>query len=200
MYVPTQRNTPRKIRIIGGLWKRTPIAVVDEPGLRPTPDRVRETVFNWMAHLKPDLSACTGLDLFAGTGALGFELASRGAQRVVLVERSKKSLAALHALKTKLAANQIEIVAGDALTLIQRFAPQHFDLIFVDPPYASGLLRPALTAAKRTLKPEGLMYAEDQKPIQPEDAAALGLRLVRTDQAGTVCFHLLTHAEPGSNQ
>ncbi len=78
----------RSVRIIGGQWKRTPLAVVDAPGLRPSPDRVRETVFNWLAHFIPDLSSVSGLDLFAGTGVLGFELASRGAARVTLVERN----------------------------------------------------------------------------------------------------------------
>src|SRR5512135_2652478 len=86
---------PMHVRIIGGQWKRTPLPVADAPGLRPSPDRVRVTVFNWIAHFFPDLGACSGLDLFAGTGALGFELASRGAARVTLVERNPALVAGL---------------------------------------------------------------------------------------------------------
>ena len=81
-------SAPAQVRIIGGQWKRTPLPVFEAPGLRPSPDRVRETVFNWLAHFIPDFPCVCGLDLFAGTGALGFELASRGAARVTLVERN----------------------------------------------------------------------------------------------------------------
>ena len=108
-------RAPARVRIIGGQWKRTPLPVADAPGLRPSPDRVRVTVFNWLAHLFPDLGACSGLDLFAGTGALGFELASRGAARVTLVERNPVLVAALQRTRQKLNAEAVTIVAGDAL-------------------------------------------------------------------------------------
>src|SRR5262245_43518527 len=96
--------TPGRVRIVGGLWKRTSIVVPDIPGLRPTPDRVRETLFNWLSFLCPDMTTVRGLDLFAGTGVLGFELASRGALSVVLVERQPNLVRGLEALKDRLAA------------------------------------------------------------------------------------------------
>jgi 16S rRNA (guanine(966)-N(2))-methyltransferase RsmD len=190
---PTHKlsRAPHRIRIIGGQWKRTPIAVLDAPGLRPTPDRVRETVFNWIAHLRPDLSNVRGLDLFAGTGALGFELASRGAARVVLVERAPALLAQLRVLREKLQAHQVKIVAGDALTVAASFPAASFDLVFVDPPYGSGMLDPALAAARRLLAPGRLIYAEDDAPLDPARASAAGLTVVRASRAGAVCFHLL---------
>jgi 16S rRNA (guanine(966)-N(2))-methyltransferase RsmD len=184
-------RAPHRVRIIGGQWKRTPIAVLDASGLRPTPDRVRETVFNWIAHLRPDLSNVRGLDLFAGTGALGFELASRGAARVVLVERAPALLAQLRALRDKLQAHQVEIVAGDALTVAAGFSAASFDLVFVDPPYGSGMLAPALAAVRRLLASGGLIYAEDDAPLDPSRVSAAGLTVVRASRAGAVCFHLL---------
>jgi 16S rRNA (guanine(966)-N(2))-methyltransferase RsmD len=182
---------PHRVRIIGGAWKRTPIPVADAPGLRPTPDRVRETLFNWIAHLRPDLAALRGLDLFAGTGALGFELASRGAAHVTLVERDPKLAARLRALRDRLGATQIEIVAGDALAVAAQLADSSFDFVFVDPPYDAGLLAPALDAVRRVLAPEGLAYAESDAPIDAAQAAAHGYELVRADRASRVCFHLL---------
>lgn len=182
---------PHRVRIIGGAWKRTPIPVADARGLRPTPDRVRETLFNWIAHLRPDLTALRGLDLFAGTGALGFELASRGAAHVTLVERDPKLAARLRALRDRLGATQIEIVAGDALAVAAQLADSSFDFVFVDPPYDAGLLAPALDAVRRVLAPEGLAYAESDAPIDAAQAATHGYELVRADRASRVCFHLL---------
>jgi 16S rRNA (guanine(966)-N(2))-methyltransferase RsmD len=184
-------RAPHAVRIIGGAWKRTPIPVADAPGLRPTPDRVRETLFNWIAHLKPDLAALRGLDLFAGTGALGFELASRGAAHVTLVERDAKLVARLNALRDKLGATRIEIVAGDALAVAARLADRSFDIVFVDPPYDVGLLAPALDAVRRLIAPGGLVYAESGEPIGAAQAAAHGYEVVRADRAGRVFFHLL---------
>ncbi len=184
-------GAPNAVRIIGGAWKRTPIPVAGATGLRPTPDRVRETLFNWIAHLKPDLTALRGLDLFAGTGALGFELASRGAAQVTLVERDPKLVARLRALRDKLGATQIEIVAGDALAVAARLPAGAFDIVFLDPPYESGLLAPALDAVRGLLAGGGLVYAEDRAPIDAARAAAHGYEIVRADRAGRVCFHLL---------
>jgi 16S rRNA (guanine(966)-N(2))-methyltransferase RsmD len=186
----TMRGAPQRIRIIGGAWKRTPIPVADAPGLRPTPDRVRETLFNWIAHLVPDLVALRGLDLFAGTGALGFELASRGASHVTLVERDPQVAARLRALREKLAAAQIDIVTGDALAAAARLPERSFDLVFVDPPYDAGLLAPALDAVRRLLAPGGLVYAEAAGPLASE-AHAHGYEVVRSGRAGRVHFYLL---------
>jgi 16S rRNA (guanine(966)-N(2))-methyltransferase RsmD len=180
------------VRIVGGVWKRTPIAVAAVAGLRPTPDRVRETVFNWLAHLRPDTASLRGLDLFAGTGALGFELASRGARHVLLVERDARLLAALRALKERLAASQVEIRAGDALAVARALAPGSFDIVFLDPPYGAGLLEPALAEVRPLLAPGGLIYAEADAPLTEEVLQPLRLRAVRAQRAGRVCFHLLS--------
>jgi len=179
------------VRIIGGTWRRTPIPVADVPGLRPSPDRVRQTLFDWLAHLRADTRALCGLDLFAGTGALGFELASRGAARVVLVERQPLLLQLLRALQTKLDAQQVEIVAGDALAVAAGLPRSSFDVVFLDPPFGAGLLWPAVDAVCRLLADGGLIYAESELPITPADAAVHGLDVVRSARAGRVCFHLL---------
>lgn len=185
------RSASHRVRIIGGRWKRTPIAVAAVPGLRPTGDRVRETLFNWLAHLKPDAAELSGLDLFAGSGALGFELASRGARRVVLVEKEPAALAALRALKTKLDADTVEIVAADALATAARLPAGTFDLVFIDPPFDSRLLWPAIDAGRRLLRAGGLIYAEAGGAIVPQAVAQHRLRLVRNGRAGQVHFCLL---------
>lgn len=187
-------SAPSHVRIIGGQWKRTPLAVVDAPGLRPSTDRVRETAFNWLAHLIPDLSSVSGLDLFAGTGALGFELASRGAARVTLVERNATLEAQLQRLKRKLGADAVTIVRADALAFAGDAREQSFDVVFLDPPFDSDLLEPALRAAARLVSAEGLVYAESGAPLEAEAAGACGLRIVRAQRAGHVHFHLLQRA------
>jgi 16S rRNA (guanine(966)-N(2))-methyltransferase RsmD len=185
---------PAAVRIIGGQWKRTPIAVVDAPGLRPSPDRVRETVFNWLAHFTPDFSAVSGLDLFAGTGVLGFELASRGAARVTLVERNPALEARLRHTKQKLAADSVTIVRADALAFAQSVREQSFDVVFLDPPFDSDLLERALRAVAPLVSAEGLIYAESGAPLDEQTSAACGLRIVRAGRAGHVHFHLLQRA------
>jgi 16S rRNA (guanine966-N2)-methyltransferase len=184
-------RAPGRVRIVGGTWKRTPIAVPDLGGLRPTPDRVRETVFNWLSFLCPDIASVRGLDLFAGTGVLGFELASRGARSVLLVEREATLVARLAALKERLDARQVQILAGDALRVAAQLAPAAFDVVFLDPPFDSGLLFPALERVRTLLAPQGLVYAESGAPIAPDQARSLGLEVLRAGQAGQVRFHLL---------
>ena len=185
-------QAPHKVRIIGGRYKRTPLPVADAPGLRPTPDRVRETLFNWIAHLKPDLAALRGLDLFAGTGALGFELASRGAVEVLLVERSAALAAQLRATQAKLQASAVEVRVGDALAVaraLAQTAPARFDLVFLDPPFDAGLHASALEKVLPLLAPEGLVYVENRADSAPL-AEALGLTLVRSLTAGQVWAQL----------
>jgi 16S rRNA (guanine966-N2)-methyltransferase len=188
---PGQNTAPGRVRIVGGAWKRTPIAVADSAELRPTPDRVRETLFNWLSFLRPETATLRGLDLFAGTGVLGFELASRGARSVLLVERDPHLVERLAALKAKLDAKQIEIVAGDAMNVAARLAPGTFDIVFLDPPFDAGLLLPALERVRALLATDGLVYAESGTPIESELAGNLGLEVVRTGQAGQVRFCLL---------
>ncbi len=193
--VAAARRKPHTVRIIGGRYKRTPLPVLDLPGLRPTPDRVRETLFNWLVHLRPDFSALRGLDLFAGTGALGFELASRGAAAVTLVERAPAQVAQLRALREKLGATQVELLAGDALALARRLPPASFDLVFLDPPFDADLYGAALAAVRPLLAPDGLVYVESAQPLDAA-AAAVGLVPVRTLRAGQVHARLYAPATP----
>ena len=182
------------MRIIGGRWKRTPLPVPDAPGLRPSPDRVRETLFNWLAHLIPDFSDVSALDLFAGTGALGFELASRGAKHVTLVERNPMLEAQLQRTKQKLGADSVTVVRGEALAYAQAARAESVDVVFLDPPFDSNLLRPAVQAAARLVPAGGLVYAESGAPFEEDAAAECGLQIARSGRAGQVHFHLLQRA------
>ena len=123
-----------RVRIVGGAWRSRLLEVAAVPGLRPTPDRVRETLFNWLGQ---DLDGQHCLDLFAGTGILGLEAASRGAEVVVLVERDPRALDALHKAAKTLQASQVEIVRGDAVRFAET-TPRSFDGVFLDPPYKQG--------------------------------------------------------------
>jgi 16S rRNA (guanine966-N2)-methyltransferase len=184
-------SAPRRVRIIGGRWKRTALPVADVIGLRPTPDRVRETLFSWIEHFVPDLGAARGVDLFAGTGALGFELASRGAARVTLIESNRQLVDQLTRTKHRLGADEIDIVAGDSLTVAARLPTASFEVIFIDPPFDSGLLAPALTAAARLITRAGLIYVETGTPVEESLLSRHCLYLARSGRAGRVHFHLL---------
>lgn len=186
-------GAPQRVRIIGGTWKRTPLPVLILGGLRPTPDRVRETLFNWIEHLTPQLDAVRGLDLFAGTGALGFELASRGARQVTLVESNRQLIDQLAQMKRKLTADQVDVVSGDALSIAARWPAASFEIVFVDPPFDSQLLAPAIDAAQRLVATEGLVYVESGNPIEQEKLPG-ELRIERSGRAGHVFFCLLRAA------
>jgi 16S rRNA (guanine(966)-N(2))-methyltransferase RsmD len=167
------------------------LPVAETAGLRPTPDRVRETLFNWIEHLVPALDAVRALDFFAGTGALGFEIASRGARRVTLVENNRQLTDQLTQTKRKLAAEQVDIVAADALTTAALWPDASFEVIFIDPPFDSALLAPALATAARLITPDGLIYVEGGAPIHESLLARLRLQIARVGRAGRVHFHLL---------
>lgn len=195
---PARTGQARQIRIIGGLWKRTPLTVPDAEGLRPTPDRVRETLFNWLQHLVGRRWAQLNcLDLFAGTGALGFEAASRGAAQVTMIEENASALQHLQVTKEKLQARQINVVRGDALSAARGLAahPDHtrFDLIFLDPPYHQDWLPRMLPACERLLASGGLVYAESEFSLKVEIVPdwLCGWDVVRADKAGMVFYHLL---------
>lgn len=191
------RHAPHQVRIIGGQWKRTPLPVLDAEGLRPTPDRVRETVFNWLNHLLDGAwSQIRCLDLFAGTGALGFEAASRGAARVVMVEASAQAVRQLEATKEKLKASQVDLRRGDALATARTLADnntQRFDVIFLDPPYHQDWLARILPSCKRMLTDNGLVYAEAETSLDADDAPSwmADWEVIRADKAGMVFYHLL---------
>jgi len=178
------------IRIIGGDWKRTPLPVLDLEGLRPTPDRVRETLFNWLGQ-RLDGQRC--LDMFAGSGALGFEAASRGAARVVMVERSARAAAQLRANQTRLDARMVEIAEADALRLAAGLAPGSFDVVFLDPPFGDpGLLARSLALAVPLVAADGLLYVESGEALDPSTEPSLaGWTVLREARAGAVFYHLL---------
>lgn len=139
----------------------------------------------------PDLGAVRGVDLFAGTGTLGFELASRGAQRVTLVESNRQLIDQLTQTKQKLAADGIDIIAGDALAVAARWPDASFEVIFIDPPFDSSMLAPALAAAARLITQDGLIYVETGTPIDELLLSRHRLHLARSGQAGRVHFYLL---------
>jgi 16S rRNA (guanine966-N2)-methyltransferase len=195
----------QRVRIIGGQWKRTPLPVLEAEGLRPTPDRVRETVFNWLTHLLDgNWSGLRCLDLFAGTGALGFEAASRGAQQVLMVEDYVPAVRQLEATSARLGADQVRVRRGDAqvtaVDLVRSGA--HFDLIFLDPPYHREWLVKILPECERLLAPGGLVYAESEFALDdaatPAPAWLSGWEVVRAERAGSVFYHLLRrNSTPG---
>ena len=184
---------PREVRVIGGTWKKSKLPVADRPGLRPTPDRVRVTLFNWLGQT---LAGWRCVDAFAGSGALGFEAASRGAAEVVLLERDAVLVASLTATRQRLGADTVRIERADALQWLARAPAASLDVVFLDPPFDSPLLAPALAAAARTVVAGGFVYAEGPDPADPAAIAAVGLEPWRAGRAGAVHFALMRKAAP----
>lgn len=189
------RGGAHKVRIIGGLWKRTPLTVVDARGLRPTPDRVRETLFNWLGSAVQD-ARC--LDLFAGTGALGLEAASRGAASVWLVETDRKAREAIADALRRLDARQVRLLAEPATEALVRAQREGlvFDLVFLDPPFGQDWLARVLPALATVLAPQARVYVESDQALDETTLALLGpdFRVARADRAGQVFYHLLTRS------
>jgi 16S rRNA (guanine(966)-N(2))-methyltransferase RsmD len=175
--------TQGKVRIIGGHWRSRLIVFPNRSDLRPTPDRIRETVFNWLGQ---DLSGLSCLDLFAGSGALGFEAASRGAERVVMVDADARIYSALHENKQKLQATQVELVMMNALNFINSDR-RLFDVIFLDPPYRLALLPELLPLMTSHLAKSGLVYAETSGVWTPDKP----WQVKRSARAGAVYYQLL---------
>lgn len=174
---PVKTEPPKKVRIIGGNWRSRLLTVLDLPGLRPTTDRIRETLFNWLGQ---DLTGLRCLDLFAGTGALGFEAASRGAALVVLLEKDKKACANLVAnfalLQSSPAAGNVEVLQRDSLEYLKQQADRSSNLIFIDPPFQdSSLLDRAVTEAGRVCDDSagGGIYVEFPSSRPREEVEAL---------------------------
>lgn len=185
------KSLPGEVRIIGGIYKRTKLPVADKPGLRPTPDRVRETLFNWLGQ---DLTGWRCIDIFAGTGALGFEAASRGATEVLLCEQDPQLALKLKALQERLQAGCVRVERGDGVGLLRRQSPGSMQLVFIDPPFESTLFEPALKAAADAIAPQGLVYLEAPRSWTAEELAPLGLTIWRSSKAGAVHFHLLARS------
>lgn len=188
MTAAPRRGPPREVRIIGGQWKRSKLPVADLPGLRPTPDRVRETLFNWLGQ---DLDGWRCLDAFAGSGALGFEAASRGAAVVVLVERERSLVRSLNECRERLGANAVKIESADSLALMRRGSPASYEIVFIDPPFDANLFESALSAAAPLVVPGGFIYLEADRAFDDAAVSPLGLMIHRHARAGAVHFHLL---------
>ena len=193
---PQHDKRPHEVRIIGGQWKRTRLPVADKPGLRPTPDRVRETLFNWLASLAGagggELPGWHCLDAFAGTGALGLEAASRGAAAVLLCEQDADLIAQLQKAKAKLSADAVRIERGNGVTALERVPAGSLQLVLLDPPFENpALYEPALRAAARALHPDGAVYLEAPRLWTDDELAAFGLAGFRHLKAGAVHAHLL---------
>jgi 16S rRNA (guanine(966)-N(2))-methyltransferase RsmD len=186
-------NNTNRIRIIGGDWRSRVIAFPDVDGLRPTANRVRETLFNWLGQT---LHGRRCLDLFAGSGALGFEAASRGASAVVMVENNGLAMQALVANKEKLAASQCRLMLQDAKEFLARNR-EKFDVVFLDPPFATGLMAPLLGLLAPHLSAEGIVYVEWGQSIDGVTSAipAIDWRLAKQGKAGAVHFGLLSIAK-----
>lgn len=190
-------NAPQEVRLIGGQWKRTPLPVATVAGLRPTPARVRETLFNWLGQ---DMTGLRCLDAFAGTGALGLEAASRGAAEVVLVENDPQLVRNLQALKTRLKAETVRIERGDGVAALQQRRGQGLDVVFLDPPFGDdgnpALFEAALKAARQALREDGLIYLEAPRAWGEDELAQWGLQIHRQGKAGLVSYHLLQPLPP----
>ncbi|NML28721.1 16S rRNA (guanine(966)-N(2))-methyltransferase RsmD [Zoogloea dura] len=171
-----------RIRIIGGAWRSRLIDVSTVKGLRPTPDRVRETLFNWLGQ---DMDGLRCLDLFAGSGALGFEAASRGAASVTMIEQDPVAWAALQANAKTLQASCVQLVRGDALKFASS-AVQPFDVVFLDPPYRAGWIERIVPLLPKLLTEEGRVYVEAEYKIENIDR----LTRIKHGTAGQVYYHL----------
>lgn len=175
-----------EVRIIGGAWRSRRIRFPDRTGLRPTPDRVRETVFNWLGQ---DLTGLVCLDLFAGSGALGFESASRGAARVIMVENDSLAYQALCANRDVLQARQVELKRMDALEFLRSDAGSsaHYDVIFVDPPFSTDYWPRLIPLLPERMKQGARVYCESRAPpVWPPP-----WEVVKQGRAGQVVFQLI---------
>ena len=192
---PATKSAPSKshkgageVRIIGGQWRRTKLPVALKPGLRPTPDRVRETLFNWLGQ---SLAGWRCVDPFAGTGALGFEAASRGAAHVQVCELDPALVTQLSAQVNRLQATHVHVLRTDGVACLKQLSPSSVDLIFIDPPFDGALFEPALQAAARAVKSDGFVYLEAPVAWTDELLTPMGLTLYRHLKAGAVHAHLL---------
>jgi 16S rRNA (guanine966-N2)-methyltransferase len=187
-------NRPRavagRLRIIAGRWRGRRVPALDLAELRPTPNRVRETLFNW---LQPVLEGARCLDLFAGSGLLGLEALSRGAASCVAVECQPRAIAGLVAVREALGADALEIVRSDAFAFLEK-SHGGFDIVFVDPPFRRPWLAPVVTLLARPgwLRRPAWIYLEASQPLDVEGLPG-GLREYRAGRAGEVSYQLLRH-------
>ena len=180
---PIKKASTNQVRINAGVWRSRLLKFPDVEGLRPTPDRVRQTVFNWLGQ---DLTGKTCLDLFAGTGAMGFEALSRNAKGVTMIEQSALAFKALKQNQTMLNASEMLILQQDALAFLSQ-NKQLFDIIFCDPPYNKDWLSQLLPQLKQHLAANGRVYVEAEYALQDDDVWQVRNR----GTAGKVVYQLL---------
>lgn len=192
---PKGHNGLGQLRIIGGEWGSRRLTFPDAPGLRPTPDRVRETLFNWLA---AHIAGARVLDVFTGSGALYFEALSRGASMGLALDNSAPAIASLKQNLSMLGCTTGQVLHTDALRYLENQPAEQFDLVFLDPPFHQDFLSKALPLCAPLLADGGLVYAESGAPLpfEPEDGAEMPAWLapweaVRADKAGSVFYHLL---------
>ena len=194
---PSPSTARGQVRIIGGSWRGRRVEFDATEGLRPTPDRVRETLFNW---LQPVLEGARCLDLFCGSGVLGLEALSRGAASAVFIDRSAAVIAALQRAIAKLQAPGAQAQVAEGISWLARPGAERFDIVFLDPPYRQGLAERGLAslAASRLLAPQARVYletaAEEPPPVIPT-----GWELHRDKRAGGVAYRLLIAPEDGQH-
>lgn len=184
--VAPSASHPGEVRIIGGLWKRSKLKVDGKAALRPTPDRVRETLFNWLGQ---NLDSKRCLDVFSGSGALAFEAASRGAAKVIAVETSKAAMQAMNKNANVLDMPNLKLINADAFGFLAS-TPEKFDVIFIDPPFAQDWWARLAPLIARVAVPEALVYCEYVKELKDKDLP--GFTRTRQGRAGVVNYHLFT--------
>lgn len=184
-----KKKRPGTVRIIGGKWRGTRLPVPDLPGLRPSGDRSRETLFNW---LQADIHGATCVDLFAGSGVLGLEAASRGAAEVTLIEKSRVAASVIRESAQRLDSGHVQVVQTDAIEWLKGCEPQSLDIVFIDPPFSSGLQSRAieLLAGSDCLRKGGLVYLETPRD-NPLQAPPPGWEISREKLLGEVRMQLL---------
>lgn len=184
----TGNSPPGRLRIVAGKWRSRLLKVPDVPGLRPTSERIRETLFNWLG---PTIEGKRCLDLYAGTGALGFEALSRGAASVELVERSRQAISALEESRDALEADDAELVCADAMAYLRQPCPVAFEVVFLDPPYASDSVSELcrLLAEGDWLAPGARVYFEQHSSQAPPELPA-SWSITHEKEAGLVRYAL----------
>lgn len=175
------------VRIGGGTWRSRLIKFSDSEGLRPTPDRVRQTLFNWLGQ---DLTGKTCLDLFAGTAVLGFEALSRNAKSALIIEKTPTVYKTILENKAMLKADNAQVLNLDALTFLGK-NQQAFDVIFLDPPYGQGWLAQVLPLLPTHLNADGVVYAEAEYELKGADMLGETWQMIKQSKAGNVYYHLL---------
>ena len=192
----TRKKSSGLVRIVGGAFRRTPLKVINLEGLRPTPSRVRETFFDWITHLTGGCEGKAVCDMFSGSGALGLEAASRGATRVLCIEKNREAARAIQEVTERLnATDSVEVLCADAMKRLET-VEESFDLIFIDPPFALGLQCDAAALARKRIRPEGLICLESDKEITEERFSQLGLAVLRQAKAGNEFYFVLKTVFP----